>query len=249
MTVRIFIPWLVLATFLGFVAGGSLASALGGHSQCKFSSFLEHMPDWFVAIFTALLVYVTHRLVTSTNKLWAAGERQFALASETAQRQLRAYVAIDACHAVGAAGDGNIGSSWQHLAIGRTPTAIVSYKNTGQTPAYDVRITGEAELLAWPIDEGLLTSAPTTARSQAVLGRDGSREVHIRELSLAQLTEDRMNDLLNGRIAFVTWGRITYKDIFGKEWWTDFRYFTGGSKLPGSGGLGMAAHDNGNEAT
>ena len=44
----------------------------------------EHAPDWFVAIFTALLVFVTYRLVQSTNKLWEAGERQIIVAQKAA---------------------------------------------------------------------------------------------------------------------------------------------------------------------
>lgn len=54
-----------------------------------YDTFLNHTPDWFVAAFTALLTFVTYRLVTSTNKLWEAGERQIALARETATAQSR----------------------------------------------------------------------------------------------------------------------------------------------------------------
>ena len=32
-----------------------------------YDTFMDHAPDWFVAIFTGLLVYVTYRLVKSTN--------------------------------------------------------------------------------------------------------------------------------------------------------------------------------------
>jgi hypothetical protein len=45
-----------------------------------YNTFADHAPDWFVAIFTGLLVYVTYRLVKSTNKLWEAGERQIKVA-------------------------------------------------------------------------------------------------------------------------------------------------------------------------
>jgi hypothetical protein len=39
-------------------------------------SFINHLPDWFVAIFTGVLVVVTGGLWRSTEKLWVAGERQ-----------------------------------------------------------------------------------------------------------------------------------------------------------------------------
>src|SRR5581483_5523765 len=57
------------------------------HEDNWYSTFLDHAPDWFVAIFTGLLVYVTYRLVKSTNKLWEAGERQMQLTGQIAAQQ------------------------------------------------------------------------------------------------------------------------------------------------------------------
>lgn len=54
--------------------------------------FFDHMPDWFVALFTGVLALVTWRLVTmtgrlweSTEKLWDAGERQVRIAEQSAE--------------------------------------------------------------------------------------------------------------------------------------------------------------------
>lgn len=59
-----------------------------GHQKGNwYDTFLNHTPDWFVAVFTALLTFVTYRLVSSTNKLWEAGERQIELARKTATAQ------------------------------------------------------------------------------------------------------------------------------------------------------------------
>lgn len=61
----------------------------GGQKGKWYDTFLNHTPNWFVAIFTALLTFVTYRLVSSTNKLWEAGERQIELAKDTAAAQSR----------------------------------------------------------------------------------------------------------------------------------------------------------------
>jgi hypothetical protein len=56
-----------------------------------YDTFLEHPAEWLIAIFNGLLVYVTYRLVTttgdlreSTDRLWEAGERQIAVAKQSA---------------------------------------------------------------------------------------------------------------------------------------------------------------------
>jgi hypothetical protein len=67
-----------------------------GQKSNWYDTFLNHTPDWFVAIFTGLLTFVTYRLVsttgglkTSTDRLWEAGERQIELSRETAAAQTR----------------------------------------------------------------------------------------------------------------------------------------------------------------
>jgi hypothetical protein len=68
----------------------------GGQKSNWYDTFLNYTPDWFVAIFTGLLSFVTYRLVTSTgglktstDRLWEAGERQIELSRETAAAQSR----------------------------------------------------------------------------------------------------------------------------------------------------------------
>ena len=66
--------------------------AKGSQKGKWYDTFLNHTPDWFVAIFTALLSFVTYRLVSttgdlrgSTDKLWEAGERQIGISSQMAE--------------------------------------------------------------------------------------------------------------------------------------------------------------------
>jgi len=213
-----------------------------------FIHFVESSEKFFVAFGTIVIAAFTIVLGIATAFLWKATRDLVKGADANAERQLRAYVVIDTCQAVAGPRPGDFGEEKQRLAAGSYAIAIVNYKNTGQTPAYDVRIDGEAELRPWPLEEAELTpSHPTTEDSQAVLGRDGSREVHVKELSLAPLIAPRMEELEQGRRAFVVWGRITYRDIFGKNWHTDFRYFIGGVR--GVPSIGMSAHNRGNDAT
>jgi len=61
-----------------------------GHGEQESSSknwskiFLDHLPDWFVALFTAVLSIFTGLLWWSTDKLWKAGEKQIAAAQKAA---------------------------------------------------------------------------------------------------------------------------------------------------------------------
>ncbi|MCP1915415.1 hypothetical protein J2R96_007895 [Bradyrhizobium elkanii] len=78
-------------------AAGQQEQHAKGHQKSNWhDTFLNHTPDWFVALFTALLTFVTYRLVSttgdlrdSTDRLWEAGERQIELARTTAATQSR----------------------------------------------------------------------------------------------------------------------------------------------------------------
>ena len=75
-----------LGLILGFALGGSFVwsfqpQAPGHH---WYDIFTDHAPDWFVAVFTGVLAFITYRLVQSTNKLWEAGERQIGVAEKAA---------------------------------------------------------------------------------------------------------------------------------------------------------------------
>jgi len=119
-----------------------------------YDTFLEHTPDWFVALFTLLLTFVTWRLVVSTNKLWAAGERQMELIAANSAQQSR-----DMKASIAAAEEANRVSresvtatrrAWlsvedvklvpptQFMEDGFTFKASATIKNLGQTPALAV---------------------------------------------------------------------------------------------------------------
>jgi hypothetical protein len=93
--------------------------------------FLHDYRDEVIAAFTVVLAI-------STILLWRATERQLAHLSETAQKQLRAYVFIDVIELKG---------------IGREIEIGVAYRNQGQTPAYNLTQKAYTTVDAYPLKE------------------------------------------------------------------------------------------------
>lgn len=111
-----------------------------------YDKFLDHLPDWFVAMFTGLLVYVTYRLVKatsdlriSTDRLWEAGERQIAVAKQAADAALmsakvaagveRPFVYVKD-PTITISEDGSVEAGLRLINLGRTPAIVhaASYK-------------------------------------------------------------------------------------------------------------------------
>jgi hypothetical protein len=118
-----------------------------------YNTFLEHPPDWFVALFTGLLTVVTFLLVRSTNRLWEAGERQISVARDSAQAAkiaaeatkksvelAQASAAIERSHVAGA-GMRNLGPySSGGLTITPLDEFVIQVANAGKGPAELQRI-------------------------------------------------------------------------------------------------------------
>lgn len=201
-----------------------------------------------------ITIYYTARATRAASKAAIAAEKSVELTADTAKRQLRAYITITSCDAIAGRPDGAPPpktEQWTILRTGCCPIAVLAYTNTGQTPAHDIRIEGEAKLMAWPLDEAQLVATPFAAGSSNIIGRDGGREVRLIEANRSLLTAQQNNELRNedGALAFVAFGKISYKDVFDCSWETNFRYFTGGPVPIVESRIGMSAHDRGNKAT
>jgi hypothetical protein len=85
--------------------------------------FLHEFRDEIIAIFTIVLAVSTILLWRATYHLYEAGERQLTHLSETAERQLRAYVFIDII---------------ELEYIGQAIKIEVAFRNQGRTPAYNL---------------------------------------------------------------------------------------------------------------
>lgn len=169
---------------------------------------------------------------------------------ETAQRQLRAYVFVDSCSLVAANADGQIYTPPQTISAASRPVLILHYKNTGQTPAYQVVADGTMCLVSWPLN--LSDLPPVTFKKGATKDSMGPgairRKYEIPDSSIPMLTDADIAAIKGGTKAIFAYGEIRYNDIFGHPYFTRYRYFVGG--VTGlRAGMELSGRDDGNEAT
>jgi len=179
-----------------------------------------------VAIFTVVLA-------VSTIGLWIAGERQRSLSEDTAQRQLRAYVVADM-------------SSVTRWKQGQTAEAETIMKNTGLTPAYDLEGWSAIMYDKYPLPYKFPISVPLgTTFGQSVLGSGGVVRLKVPTKPVVP-TPETNTEFEAGTMALYLWGKVTYRDAFGKERFTNFRFYM--TRPSESGGLFQPLSKEGNEA-
>ncbi len=168
--------------------------------------------DNVVAFGTILIALFTYVLYRSTNKLWDAGERQLDHLETTSQRQLRAYVVANP-KGVDIRGPENETSVTFQIVI----------KNTGQTPAHELTIVSMTELLEHPIRmpfDFTLTSGPDPSRDVLGAGEIIESDSRAREPfdgNAMMIARER-----DAGARIYTWGCVTYRDVFGHQWHTNF---------------------------
>lgn len=153
------------------------------------------------------------------------------LAKDTAKRQLRAYVHVSEARFSDFGFPGGI--------------YLVNYTNTGQTPAYDVYSSIALQFAKFPLAEELVATG-TGTKGIITLGRDG--EGHARLEAPRGLSGEEYGEVRDGKSAVFVFGTISYRDAFGEDWTTDFRYYVGGDQGIRGDGF-MAGHSEGNKAT
>jgi len=151
--------------------------------------------------------------------------------SESEIRQSRAYMTI-------------IKSEIRNLGDGLIPQVHIVFKNTGQTPAYDVRgwdMNGLNEfppMIYFAIDPVI-----DTVLSGSTVGRD--QEWHVTRFLSARLTRLHFEGLASGKWAVYAWGTLRYRDAFEIQRRTNFRIYYGGDYgLPQSGVMGHMLEGN-----
>jgi len=168
---------------------------------------LDHIPEWFVAVFTGLLTVVTFLLVRSTNRLWEAGERQLGLARDTAQRQLRAYPGVTGAHIV--------------LTNNRIEIAV-EIENFSTTPAYRFR-HAISQRLCEP--EQPITNFGRTTHKDMQWDMAPHSKTTLR--SNEDVGEGKILALRQGDLALIFWGRVDYEDAFDAPRHIEFVYRQG----------------------
>jgi hypothetical protein len=197
------------------------------------AELIETRHAFVTATATIVVAFFTFTLWRATNRLWDAGERQLRYLSETAERQLRAYVFVVQIKVTD--------PDSQH------PQAEVVIRNTGQTPAHDTIVSSAANVYNFPPPTTVFDPTPVgPASSRFVFGPDGLGHKHIPLKTL--LNEVVMRGMRDGQCILYVWGEVLYKDVFGKSQYTKFRFMIGGESAWPETNL-MVVCPEGNEAT
>lgn len=151
---------------------------------------------------------------TETDETSLVESQEIVLIPDNVQRQLRAYVCLDSGAVI-----------FPEPAV---PVARIRFKNSGQTPAYDVR----GSILTWfaeyPLKEALPDGPEDTRKTLEMLapGR-ASTLVASRK---APLPPQCLSALGTPEFMLYVYGTIRYRDIFGKEQFTNYRVIHGGGE-------------------
>jgi len=167
-----------------------------------FRGYRLKVTDTLVAAFTALLFFATIALWWSTRRLVKGAER-------TAERQLRAYIVANA---------GEV----QRIEEGFLLSATL--KNTGQTPAFNVRVMGETFGEIYP----LATEHPHPApREDFGVPLGSGEEIHCAYRIFVD-PDDALRRVQSGEVGLWIQGTIIYDDCFKVSRTTKFRFVYGG---------------------
>jgi hypothetical protein len=158
-----------------------------------------------MAVLTAIYVLLTGFYV------WFAG-RTIRHATETSERQLRAYICVS---------KGRL----NYREDGYEPQ--IHFANRGQTPAYDVKIWAESAVREYPSWGPLQLRRPPEDAPMAngILGPDGKYKMVTRKVPTSVANQTFMQTRY--QILYV-YGEATYKDAFGVSRYTRFRLIFGG---------------------
>lgn len=174
----------------------------------------EHIVEIILAVATVLLWIATRDLVRGAEK--------------TAERQLRAYIGIKEGHM--AIKDGN------------KLSGIIVMKNSGQTPAYNVK--------AWCITGVFEPNEPISfrqAETKVMYGDIGCKgSIHL-TISSKVYPPEKIASIKSKTHPTFAWGRVTYRDVFMKDWETEFRV-TMGNEV-GTDRWGLRPCEEGNKST
>jgi hypothetical protein len=183
---------------------------------------------------------IIERQTAATEKAAEASNRSVTLMAETAQRQLRAYVCLDSAAVI-----------FPEPAV---LDAQIKFKNCGQTPAYDVRGWIHTWFAEYPLKDEL-PNPPDDMRKGAETLAPGRVSTFI-SARKPPLPPQCLSVLGTPKFTLYVYGKVVYRDIFGKEQFTNYRLIYGGNDCVRSrpdengGELWLLNPDSeGNEAT
>jgi hypothetical protein len=178
----------------------------------------------FIAAFTVILSFATGFLYFATRDLVEGADKN-------AEKQLRPYVFLSDAKISDAAG---------------TPKIYIKIKNFGQTPAYGLSFWTEGALREYPITSKLVRS--NSNHSALIdIGPTGSIETTVDWNGPIQDPDKAA--LIAKTKAIYVFGKITYRDTFGHDWSTEFRFMEGGEFPFRPTGGDLPHTPDGNKAT
>jgi len=149
---------------------------------------------------------------------------------DTAERQLRAYVGVS---------EASI-----HKVETGAPEAIVSIKNFGQTPAYDVQAWIHMWIAEYPLTVTVLPDAPADFPKSTAVLHPGIQTAFV--MPKEPPVKKELIPLLGTAIGTIyVYGTIKYRDAFRRDRTTKYRLIYGGREP--SIGTFMKADEQGNE--
>jgi hypothetical protein len=165
------------------------------------------------------------RATHAANRAATAATRQAEISEDTEKRQLRAYVYAKPPP-----------QGVQDVVAGQTVTAVTAIRNSGQTPAYHMRLRGNAGIGPWPLPPdqiwregpygGEMVLSPETETTTG--GRSSSTSAS------DNLTQSEIDSIRDGRTrTMYVFGTIIYHDGFDHPWYSDFcfAYYGNGPTL------------------
>jgi hypothetical protein len=194
----------------------------------QYGAFIDKIDGAITALATFAIAFFTLTLWRSSEKMWLTTQRALEHSELTAERQLRAYVHVCTVNA---------------SPVGSLINYYLEVRNFGQTPAYEVKLSFVIKLADLPEKAGELVPPETPNISQAVLPPQVS--IHDNFTPAQQLSPNQVLKIQSDKAAIFVAGQITYRDIFGKDRLTEFRYYL--SKMTGeqtSGALAISAQGN-----
>jgi hypothetical protein len=174
--------------------------------------FALHEKFW-VSFGTIILAAVTLILGAATVFLYLATRALVRSAEHTAERQLRAYVGLEATKLIELNGP-------------KGPRVRLRVKNFGLTPAYDVVVISGLAFDSFPRDR--LPPIPPTDLIQPKYPLSPTNRITQFNFLNRQLAQTEVDAFTSGAAALYLLGRIEYRDAFKKPHWYCFKMFLGG---------------------
>lgn len=166
--------------------------------------------SWITSVCTIFIVIITGFYTYYAREQVAQIKEAVNLNSDTAIRQLRAYIFIEKV-------------SLKNIVQGNTPNVILQFVNSGQTPAYNVSGFTKICLREFPLTSALPNIDQEGHKTIESISAKGE---FLRDIKMEPpLTANDINQLMNGTHAIYVYGSITYKDTFARERHTNYRFF------------------------